>query len=126
MSTPSMPAMESSSGLVICDSITSDDAPTSRVLTVTTGSSMRGYSRTVSWLYETMPTSTISSDITHASTGRRIVSSEMRMMACSYAGAPMRGADAAPDAAPAGRRTACGLSMSITRSGSASPRITRA
>ena len=31
MSTPSMPAIESSSGLVTCDSITSDDAPTSRV-----------------------------------------------------------------------------------------------
>jgi hypothetical protein len=46
MSTPSMPAMESSSGLVTCDSMTSDDAPSSRVLTLTSGSSMRGYSRT--------------------------------------------------------------------------------
>ena len=46
MSTPSMPAMESSSGLVTCDSITSEDAPTSVVATVTTGSSMLGYSRT--------------------------------------------------------------------------------
>jgi hypothetical protein len=45
MSTPSMPAMESSSGLVTCDSMTSDDAPSSVVLTLTSGSSMRGYSR---------------------------------------------------------------------------------
>jgi hypothetical protein len=42
------------------------------VLTVTTGSSMRGYSRTVSRWNDTRPISTISSDITVASTGRRI------------------------------------------------------
>jgi len=35
MSTPSMPAIESSSGLVTCDSMTSDEAPSSRVLTLT-------------------------------------------------------------------------------------------
>ncbi len=52
-STPSMPAMESSSGFVTCDSMTSDDAPISLVFTVTTGSSMRGYSRTASRLYDT-------------------------------------------------------------------------
>ena len=79
MSTPSMPAMASSSGLVICDSITSEEAPVRRVLTVTRGSSMRGYSRTESWLNETAPTSTISSDITLAKTGRRMVISETRI-----------------------------------------------
>ena len=45
-STPSMPASESSSTLVICDSITSLEAPAKRVSTVTTGSSIFGYSRT--------------------------------------------------------------------------------
>ena len=48
MSTPSMPAMESSSGFVTWDSITSDEAPSSEVLTLTSGSSMRGYSRKLS------------------------------------------------------------------------------
>ena len=52
-STPSMPARESSSVLVTCDSTTSVDAPARRVLTVTTGSSILGYSRTVSRLNET-------------------------------------------------------------------------
>jgi hypothetical protein len=46
--TPSMPAIESSSGLVTWLSMTSELAPARRVETVTTGSSMRGYSRTVS------------------------------------------------------------------------------
>jgi hypothetical protein len=45
-STASMPAMESSSGLVTCDSITSAEAPAYLTLTVTTGSSILGYSRT--------------------------------------------------------------------------------
>ena len=45
-STPSIPARESSSTLVICDSITSADAPGYRVPTLTTGSSIFGYSRT--------------------------------------------------------------------------------
>jgi len=78
MSTPSMPAMESSSGLVTWDSTTSEDAPSSLVLTVTSGSSMRGYSRSESCLNETRPTSTSSSDITLASTGRRIEVSDSR------------------------------------------------
>jgi hypothetical protein len=72
ISMPSMPAIESSSGLVTVDSITSDEAPVSRVLTLTTGSSMRGYSRTSSSENETMPISTSSIDITAAKTGRRI------------------------------------------------------
>ena len=76
MSTPSMPAIESSSGLVTCDSITSDDAPVRRVVTLTTGSSMRGYSRTCRRNTETAPMSTSSSDITVAKTGRRIEISE--------------------------------------------------
>ena len=42
-------AIESSSGLVTCDSMTPDQAPSSRVLTLTRGSSMRGYSRTDSY-----------------------------------------------------------------------------
>ncbi len=45
-STPSMPASESSSTLVICDSMTSADAPGYVVCTLTTGSSIFGYSRT--------------------------------------------------------------------------------
>ncbi len=79
MSTPSMPAMESSSGLVTCDSITSDEAPTSLVLTVTTGSSIRGYSRTLSLVYDTAPTSNSISDITVANTGRRMEISDSFM-----------------------------------------------
>src|SRR3954468_19423326 len=51
-STPSMPASESSSTLVICDSTTSALAPRYLVSTVTTGSSMRGYSRTERREYE--------------------------------------------------------------------------
>ena len=46
ISTPSMPDSESSSTFVTCDSTTSADAPRYVVLTLTTGSSMRGYSRT--------------------------------------------------------------------------------
>ena len=72
MSTPSMPASESSSGLVIWASTTSLDAPASRVLTLTLGSSMRGYSRTLRPRNETQPTSKISSESTVANTGRRM------------------------------------------------------
>ena len=79
MSMPSMPAIESSSGLVTWDSITSDDAPISRVLTVTTGSSMRGYSRTASLPYDTAPTSITINDSTDANTGRRMEISDKRM-----------------------------------------------
>ena len=56
-STPSMPASESSSSFVTCDSTTSADAPRYVVLTLTTGSSMRGYSRTDSRVYEMRPIS---------------------------------------------------------------------
>ena len=70
-STASMPAMESSSGLLIWDSITSADAPGYRTVTVTTGSSILGYSRTASRLKLTAPTSRISSESTVAKTGRR-------------------------------------------------------
>jgi hypothetical protein len=59
--------------------MTSDEAPTSLVVTVTTGSSMRGYSRTARRSKDTRPTSRIISDITVAKTGRRIEISEMRM-----------------------------------------------
>ncbi len=99
MSTPSMPAMESSSGLVTCDSMTSDDAPTSLVVTVTTGSSMRGYSRTDSRSKDTTPMSTIISDITVAKTGRRIEVSEMRM--------PISGLRAKASVAPTRHWPAC-------------------
>ena len=71
-STPSMPASESSSVLVTCDSMTSLEAPAKRVCTETVGSSIFGYSRTVSSLNDTQPTSRISSDSTLANTGRRI------------------------------------------------------
>jgi hypothetical protein len=75
-----MPAIESSKGLVTCDSMTSLDAPISRVLTVTTGSSMRGYSRKLRRWNETSPTSNSISDITVAKTGRRMEISEIRMV----------------------------------------------
>ncbi len=45
-STPSMPDSESSSGFVTCDSTTSADAPRYVTDTLTTGSSILGYSRT--------------------------------------------------------------------------------
>jgi len=69
-STPSMPANESSSGLVTCDSTTSADAPRYVTATLTTGSSIRGYSRTESRVYEMRPISTMMSDSTVAKTGR--------------------------------------------------------
>src|SRR5450432_1900171 len=69
-STPSMPASESSSGFVTCDSTTSAEAPRYVVCTLTTGSSMRGYSRTDRRVYEISPTRTMVSDSTVASTGR--------------------------------------------------------
>ena len=71
-STPSMPARESSSVLVTWDSITSLEAPAKRVCTETVGSSIFGYSRTVSPWKDTQPTSRISSDSTLAKTGRRM------------------------------------------------------
>ena len=71
-STPSIPATESSMILVICDSTTSLEAPASRVVTVTLGSSILGYSRTDRPLNDTQPTSTMSSDSTVANTGRRM------------------------------------------------------
>ena len=74
-STASMPAIESSSGLLICDSITSAEAPGYRTVTVTTGSSIFGYSRTASRLKLTAPTSRISRDKTVANTGRRMETS---------------------------------------------------
>jgi hypothetical protein len=70
-STPSMPATESSITFVTCDSTTSLEAPTSRLETVTTGSSILGYSRTLSRLNDTRPINRISRDSTVANTGRR-------------------------------------------------------
>src|SRR5262245_12194344 len=66
--------------------MTSELAPSSRVDTLTSGSSMRGYSRTDSCLNETSPTSTSSNDITVASTGRRIEVSESLMARCRPSG----------------------------------------
>jgi hypothetical protein len=68
---------------VICDSITSDDAPISRVDTVTTGSSIFGYSRTDKRSKDTKPIKMISSDSTVASTGRRMDVSAMRKVGSS-------------------------------------------
>ena len=79
-STASMPAIESSSGLVTCDSITSADAPAYLTLTVTTGSSIFGYSRIDSLVKLTRPISTTSRDSTVANTGRRIDSSASFMV----------------------------------------------
>ena len=130
MSTPSMPAIESSSGLVTCDSMTSDDAPISRVLTVTTGSSMRGYSRTDSRVNET------SADqheqqrhhgrehrAADRGFGQRIVG------ACAQAGAPTRRRRAGAGAPPAGagRRARRPARRCRPRAPAApSPRISRA
>src|SRR5574343_585196 len=74
-STASMPAIESSSGLVTWVSITSAEAPGYFTLTVTVGSSILGYSRTDRRSKLTAPTSRISSDMTTASTGRRMETS---------------------------------------------------
>src|SRR6476661_552827 len=71
-STASMPAIESSRGLVTWDSITSEEAPAYRTLTVTMGSSIFGYSRTARRVKLTAPTSSTSSDSTVANTGRRM------------------------------------------------------
>src|SRR5581483_10961279 len=70
ISTPSIPASESSSGLVTCDSTTSADAPRYLVDTLTTGSLMRGSSRTERRVYEIIPTSRMMSESTVAKTGR--------------------------------------------------------
>ena len=82
-STMSMPAMESSSGLAICDSTTSAEAPTYLTVTVTTGSSILGYSRTGSLVNDTAPISNTNSESTVANTGRRIEISG-NCMAASY------------------------------------------
>ena len=71
-STASMPAIESSKVLAICDSMTSADAPGYRTLTVTTGSSIFGYSRTDKRVKLTAPINTTSKDKTVARTGRRM------------------------------------------------------
>ncbi len=73
--TPSMPAIESSSGWVICDSMTCGLAPLYTVRTETIGVSIFGYSRTVSRSKEITPSSTTIRLITVANTGRRMHSS---------------------------------------------------
>ena len=70
--TPSMPAIESSRGWVICDSITWGLAPLYTVRTETTGVSIFGYSRTERRENEIAPSSKIIRLITLASTGRRM------------------------------------------------------
>ena len=79
-STPSMPARESSSTLVTCASTTSLDAPPNRVVTVTTGSSIFGYSRTDRPVKDTAPINMMSKDSTVAKTGRRMDVSANCMM----------------------------------------------
>src|SRR5512145_163431 len=79
--TPSIPAIESSSGCVICDSITCGLAPLYTVRTETTGVSIFRYSRTDSREKEIAPISTIMRLITVASTGRRMQSSGSRTLA---------------------------------------------
>src|SRR5436190_14655001 len=56
-STPSMPEIESSRTLVTWLSITSAEAPRYTVSTLTTGSSVLGYSRTAMRVYEIAPIS---------------------------------------------------------------------
>ena len=130
MSTPSMPAMESSSGLVTCDSMTSDEAPTSLVVTVTTGSSMRGYSRTASRSKDTS-----ADEHDHQRHHGREDRAADRGLGDAHGGLRLR---ATAHAAPTRRWPACcrparprphrrrGREMSTTRSGTGSPRPSRA
>jgi hypothetical protein len=76
--------MESSSGLETWLSTTSADAPGYLTVTVTTGSSIFGYSRTDSLLKLTAPISTTSRDNTVAKTGRRMEISGKSMVEVSY------------------------------------------
>src|SRR5262245_57805164 len=70
ISMPSIPDSESSSGLVTWDSMISALAPGKRVSTVTTGSSMFGYSRIGSRCQQMRPTSSTMRLSTVAKTGR--------------------------------------------------------
>src|SRR5687768_13325278 len=74
-----MPESESSRIFVTCDSTTSADAPRYTVWTLTIGSSIRGYSRTASRVYEMSPMSRMTSDSTVARTGRLMQISGSRM-----------------------------------------------
>ena len=58
------------------------------MLTLTTGSSIRGYSRTASRVYEIRPTSSTISDSTVAKTGRRMQISGSCMAMETAAGSP--------------------------------------
>src|SRR5690606_4311214 len=78
-SMPSIPDSESSSGLVTWDSMISALAPLYRVSTVTTGSSMFGYSRTGRRKYEIKPISTTITLRTVAKTGRLMQRSDRNM-----------------------------------------------
>ncbi len=81
-STASIPAIESSSGLVTWDSITSAEAPAYLTVTVTTGSSILGYSRTDSLVKLTAPIKSTSKDSTVANTGRRMETSASCIRVC--------------------------------------------
>ena len=77
---PAMPFTDSSSGSVICDSITSALAPTYEVLMLTMGGSTLGYSRMPMETKPITPKSTIAMDITVASTGRFMLSEDKLMV----------------------------------------------
>src|SRR6478736_6632433 len=70
---PGTPLMASSSGSVICDSMTSAFATTYDVFTVTTGGSTLGNSRTPKKLKPINPNRIMTNDITMASTGLLIL-----------------------------------------------------
>src|SRR5262245_18348274 len=81
ISMPSMPDSESSSDLVTWDSMISALAPGKRVSTVTTGSSMFGYSRIGSRCQQIRPTSSTIRLSTVAKTGRLMQRSARNMSA---------------------------------------------
>src|SRR6185295_587910 len=82
-SMPSMPDSESSSGLVTWDSMISALAPGKRVSTVTTGSSMFGYSRIGRRCQQIRPTSSTIRLSTVANTGR-LMQRSARNMSAAY------------------------------------------
>ena len=129
-STPSMPAIESSSGLVTCDSITSAEAPGSarahgdhRLVDPRVLAHRQAVDTTPA------PTSTTSSDITVANTGRRIEISGscIGQRSCqTQADAPVRAVPATtrqPLAAARRCGALAGGASSTTRTGMPSPRI---
>jgi len=79
-----MPESESSRTLVTWLSITSAEAPRYTVSTLTTGSSIFGYSRTAMRVYEIAPINRTASESTVAKTGR-LMQTSGSVIPCSSA-----------------------------------------